>query len=268
MLITSPANATLKQIRKLRDRKERGQSGLFYLEGLRIVTEAVQCGASIEKIIVAPELLESSFGKELVGNQRANGIEILEVSAAAFESISLKEGPQGLAAVGRQSWSRLSEIHAQPGELWVALDAVADPGNLGTIMRTADAVGAKGIILLDQSTDPYDPTAIRASMGAIFTQKLVKAAFDDFSSWKKESGIPLIGTSDSAQVDYHTVKYPANMVLFMGSERQGLHPRALELCDAMVRIPMVGRSDTLNLAVATAVVLYEIFNQKREGLPK
>jgi len=262
-MITSAANERVKWLRKLQDRKARQDSGLFFIEGLRHVTEAVQQGAQIETMVVAPDLLRSEFGQQLVREQQAAGCETLEVSADIFRRISSKEGPQGLGAVVRQRWLALPEVQIQGGEFWVALDSVADPGNLGTILRTSDAVGSQGVILLDQSTDPFDPSAARASMGALFTQRLVKASFTAFADWKRQMGIPLIGTSDAANVDYHEFQYPENLILLMGSERQGLQAHHLEVCDAVVSIPMRGSIDSLNLAVATAVVLYEILNQRR-----
>lgn len=262
--ITSTANPRVKAIRKLRDRKERTQSGLFYIEGLRIVAEALQQNAAVETVLTAPELLSSEYGAELVNEATARGIPLLEVSPSVFESFSLKEGPQGIAAIVRQNWQNLEEIGAMRGDLWVALDAVADPGNLGTILRTADSCGARGVILLDNSTDPYDPTAIRASMGAIFSQRLARASFESFIEWKTRHNIALIGTSDKAAQDYHYFDYPDTLVLLMGSERMGLHPRAVQACDMLIRIPMLGRSDSLNLAVATGVTLYEILNYRRD----
>jgi len=268
-MITSPSNERLKAIRKLNDRKARQESGLFIIEGLRIVGEAVERGAKIETLIVAPELLKSSFGQQLVGRIDALGVPLLEVSADVFRRIALKENPQGLSAVVRQRWlplaeARLGGIPGLSSGTWVALDEVADPGNLGTILRTHDAVGGQGVILLDQSTDPYDPSCVRASMGALFCQKLVKTSFAEFAAWKERTGVPVIGASGSARVDYHLFRYPPEMVLLMGSERQGLQEKHLAICDELVRIPMVGSSDSLNLAVATAVILYEIFNQRRE----
>ena len=143
-------------------------------------------------------------------------------------------------------------------------DSIQDPGNLGTILRTLDAVGGSGLILLDHSTDPYDATALRASMGAVFSQQLVRASFSDFARWKQAGNFQLVGTSGSAREDYHEFSYPDPMVLLMGSERLGLQEEHLKLCDGLVAIPMVGRSDSLNLSVATGVVLYEIFNQRRQ----
>ncbi|HEY9087737.1 MAG TPA: RNA methyltransferase [Anaerolineaceae bacterium] len=262
-LVTSSANPRIKQIRKLRERKERQSSGLFYVEGLRIIAEAAQQGAQIDTLIAAPELLTSEFGQELADKFAHQGVPVLEVSAPVFETLSLKEGPAGLAAVIHQQWSRLEDAYPDPAATWVALDSVADPGNLGTILRTHDAVAGKGVILLDHSTDPYDPTAIRASMGAVFTQQLVRASFAEFALWKREHGVFLVGTSDKAQTDYARFDYPERLVILMGSERQGLQPQHLDLCDAVVAIPMRGSSDSLNLAVATGVVLYEIHNQRR-----
>jgi RNA methyltransferase, TrmH family len=263
-MITSQANERVKSIRKLLDRKTRQERGLFYMEGLRIVAEAVEQGAEIETLVVAPDLLVSTFGQQLVADQQKRGVPVLEVSEDVFRHLSLKEGPQGVAAAVRQRWQRLDQVRLEAGKTWVALDSVADPGNLGTILRTLDAVGGQGVILLDHSTDPYDPAAVRASMGALFTQVLVKATYAEFTEWKQQHGYPVIGTSDAADQDYHAFQYPQQMVLLMGSERQGLQERYLAQCDAVVRIPMLGKSDSLNLAVATAVVLYEVLNQRRD----
>ena len=131
-------------------------------------------------------------------------------------------------------------------------------------MRTSDAVGGAGLILLDHSTDPYDPTCIRASMGAVFSQRLVRASFAQFSEWKRANQVHLVGASGGAARDYAEVEFPQPLLLLMGSERQGLSEEAVRLCDQMVAIPMRGRSDSLNLAVATGIILYQIFNQRRD----
>lgn len=267
--ITSAANERVKAIRKLHERKPRQESGLFLIEGLRIVAEAVEMGAQIEQLVVARSLLVSEFGQQLLSAQESRGVPVLEVSGEVFQRISVKEGPQGIAAVVRQQWQRLEDVQVEQSSpiasgTWVALDSVADPGNLGTILRTHDAVGGQGVILLDQSTDPYDPSAVRASMGAIFSQSMVRTTLVEFAKWKRENGLFLIGTSDKAAQDYHGYHYPSSLVVLMGSERHGLQPQHLALCDAVVRIPMNGKSDSLNLAVATGVVLYEILNQRRE----
>ncbi len=265
MTLTSPSNPKIKFLRKLRDRKERDNSQMFYIEGLRIMGEAIQLKARFDCLVIAPDLLTSSFGQNILHDPYLASVPVLEVSPETFKSFAIKEGPQGIAAVLHQRWLPLNQVHLVPGNFWVALDAVQDPGNLGTILRTQDAVGGMGVIILDHGTDPYDPTSARASMGALFSQQLVKTDFASFSRWKKENGYPIIGTSDAAAQDYHGFNYPDPCILLMGSERDGLKEHHRQLCDNIIKIPMVGRSDSLNLAIATAIVLYEVFNQRRDG---
>jgi RNA methyltransferase, TrmH family len=182
---------------------------------------------------------------------------MVELTPAAFGSISFKENLQGIGAVVRPRADTLADVDTSDGLGWVALDAVGNPGNLGAILRTTDSVGCAGLILLGDTTDPYHPAALRASMGAIFGQRLVRA------SWKEERRYPVVGTSGEGEVEYRHAVYPSPMVLLMGSERLGLSPEQQAVCDLVVRIPMVGTSDSLNLGVATSVVLYEIFYQYR-----
>ncbi len=261
MIISSVTNARIKYIRSLAHRHEREQAQLFFIEGIRIVAEAIQLHAEIQTLIYAPILLKSSFGMNLVRQQEQRGTACLEVSAEVFKSLSTKDGPQGLGAVVSQRWEQLNSIRGDGGLCWVALDAAQDPGNIGTILRTSDAVGSAGLLLLGQCADPYDASALRASMGAIFSQRLVKASFAEFVQWKYEHGLTVVGTSDKGSIPYRSATYKSPLVLLMGSEREGLSEEQQAVCDTMVRIPMVGRSDSLNLAVATGVVLYEIFDQ-------
>ena len=266
MIITSPSNPRIKSIRKLADRKFREEQGEYYIEGLRIVGEAFEHHADLVTVLYSPDLLTSEFGQRLVEQAVSQDIEVLALGADAFTRLSLKEGPQGIAAVGRQVFTRLEELSPANGEVWIALDSVQDPGNLGTILRTGDATGCKGVILLDHSTDPYDPTALRASMGAVYGLKLVKARLTEFAAWKERQHILTIGTSDKARVYYRDFHYRLPMVLLMGSEKMGLTPDHLRLCDEVVSMPMLGTGDSLNLAVATGVVLYEIVHQTRMNL--
>ena len=263
MIITSFTNQKVKRIRKLDQKKYRQETGLFFVEGLRTVGEAVQCGAPIETLVVAPDLLVSDFGHSLLEHPAVKHTERIEVSPEVYETIAHKEGPQGIGAVVQQRWRDVAALPVKPSDLWVALDAIADPGNLGTIMRTADAVGAQGIILLGHATDPYDPTAVKASMGAVFSLDLVQTDWALFQGWQSNQDILLIGASDSAHQDYQEVAYHRPLILLMGSERHGLSQKMQSACDHMVSIPMAGRSDSLNLGVATAVLLYEVYNQFR-----
>jgi RNA methyltransferase, TrmH family len=263
MLISSRNNPAIKSIRALRERKERDRTGLCFLEGIRIVGEAAQLDTEIQSLIVAPDLLKSDFANELVQTQRTRNVSIIEVTSDVFESLSEKQGPQGIAAVVKQRWQSLSTFDSaseplRHSSLVIALDSPQDPGNIGTILRTSDAVGAMGVILLGQAADPYDPSALRASMGAAFSQQLAKASYAEFIAWQKASGFKVVGTSDKAEMDYRECAYTSPILLLMGSERSGLAPELQTVCDAMVRIPMLGRSDSLNLAVATGVMLYAI----------
>lgn len=267
MIISSHTNFRIKQIRNLRNRQERERSGLFFIEGIRPVAEAIQMKAEIEALVIAPDLLRSQFGQEIVQAQREQGISQIEVTSDVFKSISLKEGPQGIGAVVRQRWESLESIRLLNKSYWVALDAAQDPGNIGTILRTGDAFGNTGLILLGNSADPYDPTALRASMGAVFSQHLVKASFSEFAQWKQHHNYTVIGTSGAVSNNFREVSYHAPLILLMGSERLGLSSEQQSVCDIMIKIPMIGRSDSLNLAVATGIALYEIFHQIDEEAP-
>jgi TrmH family RNA methyltransferase len=263
MRISSTSNASIKRIRALRQRKERERSGLYFIEGIRIVAEAIQTGAALETLVVAPELLSSDFARQVVAEQQQAGVLCLEVSAPVFRSLSAKEGPQGIGAVLRQHWEPLEHLRLEAGQHWLALESVQDPGNLGTIARTCDAVGCAGMLLLGASTDPYDPAALRASMGALFSLRLTRTSFAAFAAWKQQHGYRVVGTSDAAACSYRSIDYTSPLVLLLGSERQGLSAEQQAVCDEVVSIPMVGRSDSLNLAVAAGVLLYELFHQQR-----
>jgi TrmH family RNA methyltransferase len=264
MIITSFANQKVKAIRKLEQKKYRQETGTFFIEGLRTVGEAVQTSAPIEALVIAPDLLVSDFGCSLLDEPVVQNTERIEVSTEIYERIAHKDGPNGIGAIVRQQWQSLDDLTPDGEDLWVVLDAIADPGNLGTIMRTADGVGAKGIILLGHATDPYDPTAVKASMGAVFSLTLAQANWADFHRWQQAYQVMLAGTSDHASEDYQAIQYQRPLALLMGSERHGLSDEMMAACDKIARIPMRGRSDSLNLAVATAVMLYEIYNQYRK----
>lgn len=256
----------MKHIRQLRTRKERERTGAFYVEGIRIVAQAVHSGAEVEMGVISPDLLSSEYAWETVRTMQNRGVPVLELSPEAFGSISFKENLQGMGAVVHQQVQSLDDLELADTLGWVTLDAVGNPGNLGAILRTSDAVGCSGIVMLGQTTDPYHPAALRASMGAVFAQKLIRAEFSEFMSWKRERGYSVVGTTGQAQLEYRDTVYETPTILLMGSERQGLSREQQAACDLLVRIPMVGTGDSLNLAVATSVVLYEVFHQHRARL--
>ena len=264
MIITSPSNPRVKEIRKLRDRKEQKRTGLFYMEGTRIVGEAFEKGAEIQTLVACPELLKTDFAVSLLEKAEKQGIDILEVSRGVFESLAVKENPQGLAAAAKARFYALEDLDITHGII-VALTEIADPGNLGTIIRTADAVDAQGVILIGDCTSPYDIGSIRGTMGAIFSTKIVRTGLAEFLEWKQRTRLQLVGTSDKAASDYVDIAYEDPLILLMGSERAGMSPEEFEACDVIAAIPMMRSSDSLNLAVATGVMLYQIFNCHRKG---
>jgi RNA methyltransferase, TrmH family len=263
-VIHSRNDPRIKRIRALHSRQERDRTGRYYAEGIRFVSQAVRYNAPIETLVVCPSLLVHPYARKLARQQMQVGTPVLEVTQEVLHSIALVDEPQGIGAVLRQKWLPLERVRLGGKLCWVALDALRSPGNLGSVLRTSDAVGGAGLILLDDATDPYDPATIRASMGALFSQRFVRTNLPQFSRWKEHRNWHLVGTSPSAPADYHAVSYPSPAILLLGEERQGLSQDLQAMCDLVVRIPMVGRADSLNVAVAGGVMLYEMFNQMRE----
>ncbi len=263
-MITSTANDHIKTLRKLDQAKERRSSGNFLAEGLKAVGQAFDSGARIHELLISPDLLISDYGLSLTELAREREIPILELSPSVFATLARKEKPQGIAALIAQNWSDICASSAQPGSFWVALESIQNPGNLGTILRTCDAVGVSGLILLDESTDPYDPAAVKASMGSIFTVPHFRAGFNDFAAFlQRSTDLKVIGTSDKATSSAFGVTFPQTILLLLGSERQGLSDQYVSLCSQMLRIPMEGACDSLNISVAAGVMLYQIYQNRQ-----
>lgn len=265
-VISSSANRLIKRMRLLGERKHRRREGAFVVEGIQPVWQAVEAGANIETLIVAPRLLTSGAALEFVASQRQRGLPVAELTSELFTSVTAREHPSGLAAIVRQRDATLNELPVAADSLFVALHRVGNPGNLGTIVRTAAAVGAAGLLLLGETTDPYHPAAVKASMGALFTLPIVPgldlAAFFD---WTTSQSIAVGATSAHATIAHWSAAYPAPLALLFGSEAEGLPPAALAKADFTVRIPMSGSAHSLNLAAAAAVVLYEARRQWTAG---
>ncbi len=260
--ITSRNNHRIKEIRKLHNKKGRQESSRFYVEGLKLVGDALEWKTAIESVIYCPELLVSEFGQQILRKAGDQHIEIINVSMDVFSSFAIKSGPQGIAAVIRQNWVEHEKANLAEG-LWIALENVQDPGNLGSTLRSLDGAGGQGMLLLDHAADAYHPTAVRASMGSVFSQKLVKTTTEELARWKKQNECMIVGTWCGDAQAYRSYNYPKDMILMMGSEQKGLQEEHLVLCDQLVHIPMSGFVDSLNLACSASVVLFEIHNQHR-----
>lgn len=188
----------------------------------------------------------------------------MELTPQLYRDLTLAVEPQGLGAVVRQRWLSLGDVRPTKSSLWIAVESIDSPGNLGTIIRTVEATGVAGTVVMGANADPYEPTAIRASMGSLFSQRLVRCSVREFTDWARAFNVALVGSSPAGLLDYRNFRCRWPAALLIGSEKQGLSDQLTEACDFTVRIPMVGRGHSLNVAVAAGILLYELFNQSRE----
>lgn len=253
--ITSLANPTVKAVRALHLRKARDETGLFVAEGLKNVTEGVEQGHSPRILLYGPQADHPLLRKAIAATRAAGG-EAIEVTEGILAKVSRRDNPQAVVGVFRQTFRALDQVDPQAATCWVALHRVRDPGNLGTIVRTADAAGCGGVILVGECCDPYSVEAVRATMGSIFAVPLIKASEAEFASWRAHWPGSVVGTLLSAEVDYRAADYAKPAMILMGNEQQGLPPEMAKLCDVNVKIPMRGRADSLNLSVATGIMIY------------
>ncbi len=257
--ITSLANPIIKDIKALSLKKARDETKTFMAEGLKLVIDALELGWTIRTLVYSKAAKGKPMVEKVAARTIASGGLVLEVSEKVMSAITRRDNPQMVAGVFEQRWTALKDVRPSASETWVALDRVRDPGNLGTIIRTADAAGASGVILVGDCTDPFSLETVRATMGSLFAVPLVKATPADFLRWKKDSGSRLVATHLAGAVDYRTIDYRSKpVVLMMGNEQSGLPDDLAGAADALARIPQVGRADSLNLAVATGVMLFEV----------
>lgn len=266
-LITGQHNPRVKLVRSLRLRKHREREGLYVVEGIRLVEEALAAGAPLDTLLYAPELLVSERARAIV--ERTSGAQRLAVSDAVFRSLSDREEPQGIAAVLRIEPRPLSLVPSTPEMLLVVAYELSDPGNLGAIIRTADAAGATGVAVVTPSVDVYDPQTVRATMGSLFGLPVAYPVSDaDLERWVAEvrsGGVPLVvvGSSAHGTQDHFAVDFRRPVALLLGNERSGLPDEVRRRADVLVRLPMVGRATSLNVSAAAAALMYEIVRQRR-----
>jgi TrmH family RNA methyltransferase len=261
--ITSLANPIVKEIRGLALPKNRKASGQFVAEGLKLVADAIEAGWTIRIFVHATSVGSQPLVARLAGTIHARGGTVLSVSEAVLAKITRRENPQTVIGVFDQTLVPPAAVKPRADGLWVALETVRDPGNLGTIVRTIDAVGGDGLILVGDTVDPFSVEAVRATMGSIFHVALCRATHAEFAALRKRWTGTVVGTHLAGAVDYRQAEYRPPVLLVMGNEQSGLTPAVAALCDTLVKIPMAGKADSLNLAVATGVMLFEI---RRSGL--
>jgi TrmH family RNA methyltransferase len=256
--VTAFSNPTVKLLRSLRDKKVRRAEGLFLAEGLRILTEAKDSGRLPEIVAFSPESAKHPLAAEIIATMEAAGGDAIETTADILSKMSGKDNPQMLLGAYRVPDTSIGRIDRTKAPIWIVAQALRDPGNIGTILRTGDAVGAGGLILVDDSADPFSVEAVRASMGAIFTQEVAAARWPEFVSWLRSGEGQLVGTSLKATDDYLNTEYLQPCFLLIGNEQQGLPADYEGECDLLVKIPMAGRADSLNAAMAAAVMAFAI----------
>lgn len=257
--ITSLTNDRIKAIRALELRKERRETGLFVAEGASLIVTARDAGFVPVTLVHLDGAATSGIAGGLVEWAHKSGCDVLAVSEAVLAKLSAKDNPQSMIAVFRQRLFPLPAVSAVPGSAtWVLLEEVRDPGNLGTILRTVDAVGGAGVILLGTCCDPFSRECVRATMGSIFTVPIARSSREEFATWRRDWTGSVVGTHLAATIDFRSLSYAGPTLLCMGSEGPGLSREMAALCSHLVRIPMAGSLDSLNLAVATALALYQI----------
>lgn len=258
--ITGFSNPTVKYLRSLREKKHRKREGVFLAEGLRLLTDARECGHVPQMLVMVAGRDPHPLVAALEESVATAGGEVIVTSPDILSKITGKDNPQSVAGVFAEFDTSLASLDRSASPIWLVAQALRDPGNLGTMLRTGDAVGAGGLILIDDCADPFSVEAVRASMGAVFTQRLARASWDEFLPWLRDGDGQLVAASLRDAVPYRGAPYAAPCFVMVGNESQGL-PEDYEMaCDLRVTMPMRGRADSLNAAVAAAVLAYEVLD--------
>jgi TrmH family RNA methyltransferase len=256
--ITGFSNPTVKFLRSLRDKKHRRREQRFLAEGLRLLTDARESGRLPEMLVMAAGREAHPLLAALEADVEAAGGAVVEMDEDVLAKVTGKDNPQAVCGVFAEFDTRLSMLDRTRAPIWLVAQALRDPGNLGTMLRTGDAVGAGGLILIDDCADPFSVEAVRASMGAVFTQGIAQARWPDFIAWLREGAGQLVAASLRDAQDYRSAPYQAPCFILVGNESRGLPEEYEMACDLRVTMPMKGRADSLNAAVAAAVLAYEV----------
>ncbi len=260
--ITAYSNPLVKRVRLLRDKKHRRDERQFMAEGLRILAEAEEAGRLPRIIFHTRDMRDHAIVRRLTERCEAAGGEAIETTADILSKLSGKDNPQTVLGVYDEFATGLAALDRSAASIWLVAQALRDPGNLGTILRTGDAVGAGGLILVDDCVDPFSVEAVRASMGALFTQAIAQTTWPDFLAWLRAGPGTLVALSLRTDTDYRAATYPDPTFLLVGNEARGLPAAYEDACDLRVRMPMKGKADSLNAAVATAVMAYQVLSQR------
>lgn len=252
--ITSPANPRVKATVALRNRRQRRQTGLFLVEGTVEVRRGIAAGVDFDEIFV------SVSAGEAIRNELAAATPVTVVSDDVFAKLAFRQSPDGVLGVAHTPQPTLADLPF--GSLYLVVERVEKPGNLGTMLRTADAVGADGVVVCDEATDLFGPNVVRASLGCLFTVPVAVASTEAAIAWCRDRGLTIIATTPAGETLHHDVALAGPVAIAIGAEHAGLTDRWLEAADHRIRLPMHGAIDSLNAATAAAVVLYEAVRQR------
>ena len=261
-IISSSSNPLIKTLRGLERKKVRSETGLFLAEGARLVEQGLDAGWALDSLVVSMSGAERGFMPALISKAKSAGARVVQVPDRLAGQIARKDNPQAVIGAFRQRHQTPADLRAAPLDLWVGLYEVRDPGNLGTILRTADCAGISGVILINQCCDPFSVEAVRASMGSIFDVQFAHSSIDEFTQWTSKSGLATVAASVNGTHRHTEIDMKRGTVILMGNEQAGIPPAVEARCDTLCLVPMRGGADSLNLAQATAIMTYEAWRQR------
>ena len=261
-VIRSTSNPRVKHLVKLRSRRHRDAEGRFLIEGFRELSRAVAAGVEIEEVGFCPSLFLGSNEPALLASAEAAGAHLVEYAEDPFRKVSYRDRPEGLVGLARQFPTSLNRLSLPREPLVLVVEAIEKPGNLGTMLRTADAAGVDAVIVCDPTTDPFNPNVVRASLGCLFIVSLAIGSTADTIAWLAEHDVRLIATTPATSLLHWQADYLGACAIAVGSEQYGLSDTLLGAAGQSVRVPMHGDADSLNAAMAAGVVLYEALRQR------
>jgi TrmH family RNA methyltransferase len=258
--IVSLQNPKIKDVVKLRDRRCRDETGFFLIEGFRELKRAIDAGRKIDHIFYCPEMFLGSSEEALLQQSKA---ELVECSPQVFQKMSYRDRPDGLLGVAPQMHLRLSDLVLKPTSFFLVAESIEKPGNLGTILRSADAAGVDAVIVCDPTTDIHNPNVVRSSVGTLFTVPVIEASNEETMAFFQQHRIATVAATPHAQLEFTQADFKVPLAILVGTEQYGLSELWMRHADIQVRIPMLGVADSLNVASATTLMLYEVVRQRR-----
>jgi TrmH family RNA methyltransferase len=264
-IVNHPRDPRFLTLLSLQTPQGRSRSGRYIIEGIRHLARAVEQNAAIESVFLDPSVLSNRFGQKLARRLRKRHVPGVRLSNQLYRDLTRASEPQGIGAVVQQQWTPLANVGIGRDSFWLAVESIESPGNLGTIIRTAEAASVSGIFVVDSESDPYDSAAVRASMGSLFSQKLTRGTPREFADWAKSCEVSVVGSSPAGFLDYKALRCRWPAALLIGSEKRGLSDHLAETADFMVRIPMSGGCDSINVSVAAGILLFELSSQRKRA---